>query len=568
MGVFEQFPYSNFHDLNLDWILNEIKNQAANIETLQETDQSLADSIEAVENGIPTVVQTFLDEQGIGPLPEVSVSDNGDVLAVVNGKWAKATAPGATLPIVTAQDNGKVLGVVNGEWTKTYTGQIQPDEFPELPYPIVADAFGQYKIGIDLLAYKISTLATYEEIWVDSVNGVDRSGASTEEQPFKSLKQAYVRAGNRNAIIHVTPESLFWDDDLPGYNINVKQYTWITEGNGATAIWGIKEPGWSAYLAVPGAYYCDTTTAKKCNAIVDLSDNNKDKFGFARGYTKVADQSDLVEGTYFIAPGNHDIYVYPRTGSDINSIHPLRSDYGLRFGMITATGASCFYMKDLNYIGSMYTASRGSGQTDSTSPREWIFENCTFSHSAAGDTFGQNSADIVYLIDCKGAYALHDIFNGHCSTSYMTTEQIGNSVYVNLNCQALEAGWYDADSGNTDNLYTAHDGMNVLRVNCRGYNARGPMLADVNGCRSVNVFVNLYNNSYALSTIAACITFNNEQNWRSGLATLINVFAGDNVHANLPKLLASTDVEMLGGNLYADLVTTDDYIITPVQIKI
>lgn len=25
MGVFEQFPYTNFHDLNLDWIVSKIK---------------------------------------------------------------------------------------------------------------------------------------------------------------------------------------------------------------------------------------------------------------------------------------------------------------------------------------------------------------------------------------------------------------------------------------------------------------------------------------------------------------------------------------------------------------
>ena len=32
MGVFEQFPYSNFHDLNLDWILSEIKSFAGRLD--------------------------------------------------------------------------------------------------------------------------------------------------------------------------------------------------------------------------------------------------------------------------------------------------------------------------------------------------------------------------------------------------------------------------------------------------------------------------------------------------------------------------------------------------------
>ena len=31
MGVFEQFPYTNFHNLNLDWILQTIKATVAQI---------------------------------------------------------------------------------------------------------------------------------------------------------------------------------------------------------------------------------------------------------------------------------------------------------------------------------------------------------------------------------------------------------------------------------------------------------------------------------------------------------------------------------------------------------
>ena len=48
-------------------------------------------------------------------LPAVTSSDNGDVLTVVSGKWAKADVP-TELPAVTADDNGKVLKVVDGAW--------------------------------------------------------------------------------------------------------------------------------------------------------------------------------------------------------------------------------------------------------------------------------------------------------------------------------------------------------------------------------------------------------------------------------------------------------------------
>lgn len=56
-------------------------------------------------------------------LPAVSSSDNGDVLTVVSGKWAKANIP-SQLPAVSATDNGSVLKVVDGVWA-VGTDEIQ-----------------------------------------------------------------------------------------------------------------------------------------------------------------------------------------------------------------------------------------------------------------------------------------------------------------------------------------------------------------------------------------------------------------------------------------------------------
>ena len=49
------------------------------------------------------------------PLPTTTSTDNGKVLGVKSGKWAKVT-PAEELPAVTAADNGKVLMVVDGAW--------------------------------------------------------------------------------------------------------------------------------------------------------------------------------------------------------------------------------------------------------------------------------------------------------------------------------------------------------------------------------------------------------------------------------------------------------------------
>ena len=57
MGVFEQFPYSNYHDLNLDWILTEIKRLSETVGTYDDHLAHLDSEIVRVEGEIPDVVQ-------------------------------------------------------------------------------------------------------------------------------------------------------------------------------------------------------------------------------------------------------------------------------------------------------------------------------------------------------------------------------------------------------------------------------------------------------------------------------------------------------------------------------
>ena len=84
----------------------------------------LGGNLEDVENItiIPEMINALSEIAGSTiELPAVSSTDNGDVLTVVSGKWAKAVLPSPEpeLPEVTAADNGKVLAVVNGAWAES-----------------------------------------------------------------------------------------------------------------------------------------------------------------------------------------------------------------------------------------------------------------------------------------------------------------------------------------------------------------------------------------------------------------------------------------------------------------
>lgn len=51
MGVFEKFPYTNFHELNANWILKKIKEMEEDIEELKTKVANLEDRVTALEGG-------------------------------------------------------------------------------------------------------------------------------------------------------------------------------------------------------------------------------------------------------------------------------------------------------------------------------------------------------------------------------------------------------------------------------------------------------------------------------------------------------------------------------------
>lgn len=62
---FEQFPYTNYHDLNLDWILQTVKNGAASIE-----------AVFSEWDNIRTQAQTIIDTQTISVEEAVTSAAN------------------------------------------------------------------------------------------------------------------------------------------------------------------------------------------------------------------------------------------------------------------------------------------------------------------------------------------------------------------------------------------------------------------------------------------------------------------------------------------------------------
>lgn len=86
-------------------------------EKLESAQAAALPSVSASDNGKIMLVSGGAWAKGTAPteLPDVSASDNGKLLGVSSGSWAAVAAP-TELPAVTASDNGKILKVVEGAW--------------------------------------------------------------------------------------------------------------------------------------------------------------------------------------------------------------------------------------------------------------------------------------------------------------------------------------------------------------------------------------------------------------------------------------------------------------------
>lgn len=58
----ERFPYTNFHDLNLDWILDQVKTIAEELQELQQREGADRDAIAALEQRLDDFIASIDDD--------------------------------------------------------------------------------------------------------------------------------------------------------------------------------------------------------------------------------------------------------------------------------------------------------------------------------------------------------------------------------------------------------------------------------------------------------------------------------------------------------------------------
>src|SRR5699024_10321106 len=167
-------------------------------------------------------------------------------------------------------------------------------------------------------------------------------------------------------------------------------------------------------------------------------------------------------------------------------------------------------------------------ESDTGTKGSLILSNIDYVNFGGGNVangVSTNGVRDAKLFNVRAFDIVRDGFNYH-----NTKEVGGKGTVFEYNCYAENTG-LDTTSYN-NNISTAHEGIHIVRVGTKGRNSRGPLIADINGCLSVNIDVEVYGTGItSLSDQNAAFWFNDTPNTQSpnpnGKAWLVNCAGGD-----------------------------------------
>ncbi len=432
--------------------------------------------------------------------------------------------------------------------------------FPQLKYQVYStDINFNNFICDDIISEKEKNVTTI--YYVDKTHGSDSNNGLSQSNAFKTLKKAlasYSSVKSGSVEILVVGETTFYADELYGELISTVPLIIkpLNNTDRITLNGGIQGIIWSKMEGYNNVYKCNTDI--QINGVIDC--NTKDDYGLYNGLKQVYSLNDCentVNSFYIDSSDYLTAYVNLEANEPNEKVLPVQKGYLFRFNHTTSTNDCGVYLKNVDTIGiSIYTAARANNSSNSGIV-EFIADNCTFQHAFTGNLITLGSYDIVYMINCIGGYAFRDIFN--YSGSYLSTTKKETSIICEINCKVKEGGFYGNNSLGNNNLSTAHDGLNIVRLNTNGYNSEGPLVADVNGCRSIVIGCKM--NNYKKELLGRnCYVFNNVSADNEGLVTFVKS-TGSDVRDNSFVLESECEVELV------DFTQTDSMNINNYTIK-
>lgn len=140
MALFPQFPYSNLHELNLDWLIEQIR-------------QIEGKGVVLSVNGLSGVVTLYTDKDVV--FPDLGLEDNWQIYRLINDKVAGLKFTGEKFFYITKNVDDEEFTV-----QEVYTSNNQP------PYPVtsVNGETGAVRLAGDTIPFQIDGSMTIEDV--------------------------------------------------------------------------------------------------------------------------------------------------------------------------------------------------------------------------------------------------------------------------------------------------------------------------------------------------------------------------------------------------------------------
>lgn len=334
-------------------------------------------------------------------------------------------------------------------------------------------------------------------VYVASTNGNDNNDGLTEETPLKSLTKAFEICEARSEthfIINLIYDVFYrnYSGALASSRTLTKNYKIISSVEGGSYLGTFEQR--LSYNLEDGVY-----KTKRSGVEFVLDKFNKCFDNTPSIYVKVEtlDSCKGTEGTWYTDGTNLYINTIDNRTPDNDLLVTLNTG---AFN-INLANDTIFYCENINFAG--HHQSSPNLQIISAYNKGFvIMNNCKILGSSFGNGFATSGIKFVWLFNCVSKNSFRDGFNYH---NYIN----GKKCFVlEYNCIAYDCGLLSPNGNN--NATTCHDGINILRVNSKGWNTKGPVLADVNACYSINYDCSMCDSTLLGGSTASAFFFSND----------------------------------------------------------
>jgi hypothetical protein len=375
-----------------------------------------------------------------------------------------------------------------------------PTDFPN---PLSAevnfnnDKFELLYANYDNLDFTVNE--TYITFYVNYLNGNDNNIGTSIQNALKTFDKAIEKANNANLSVEIILlDEIIGVNSLQSSVYFINKSIKIKSGSptGKTKITKINEENVNTFNWVNNNNGTYSSSINQVDYSSCFDSKFKDENNAAKPMYPVNSMIDLnaIPGTFYFDNTTMHVHMYDNRKPDNDFIY--NSDVDKAFYIKVTNSAATILLEGLD----VYTNNHGQIRSaftiwNLTAPNtsKIGIKNCG-GYGSSGNAFQIIDFQITVVEDSYAKYNRLDGFNYHSNLGFPDGKYM--TVYEH-NVKSRKQGFglfknQPALSYHSQNGSTAHDNMNILRVNCVHTETYGPVVADVDSVYSINYGVSAY----------------------------------------------------------------------------